>query len=164
LINVNIDAQEPIDTIVWDPFMFLQCKTDNCSVVAVTPEQDITYGVTVMDINGCVGFDDINVAIKTDRNVFISNIFSPNGDGQNDEFKIQTGRGVKDIESFAIFDRWGNQVFEAGSRAAGPDGSDAWDGTHNGNEVQPGVYVYLAKVTFVDNFEFTYKGSVTLIR
>ncbi len=164
LINVNIDAQEPIDTIIWDPFMFLECKTDNCSVVSVQPQQNVTYGVTVVDINGCEGFDDINVTLKTDRNVFVSNIFSPNGDGQNDEFKIQTGRGVQDIESFVIFDRWGNKVFDAGSRAAGPDGSEAWDGTHKGDAVQPGVYVYFAKLTFIDGFEFTYKGSVTLIR
>ncbi len=164
VLNVNIDSQEPIDSINWNPFTFLDCKTDNCSVVIVTPEQNITYGVTVIDINGCRGFDDINVSIKTDRNVFISNIFSPNGDGQNDEFKINTGRGVKDIESFRIFDRWGNQVFDAGTKAAGPDGSAAWDGTLKGRQLQPGVYVYLAKITFIDDYEFTYKGSVTLLR
>jgi len=165
ILNVGIEAQDPIDSINWDPFMFLTCKTDNCSVVSVNPDRNITYGVTVYDINGCMGFDDINVSVKPDRNVFISNIFSPNGDGQNDEFKINTGRGVEDIESFSIFDRWGNRVFDAGSsRAAGPDGSEAWDGTHNGRVAQPGVYIYLARITFVDGYEFTYKGSVTLVR
>lgn len=39
-----------------------------------------------------------------------------------------------------------------------------WDGTFKGREVNPDVYVYIAKVTFIDDQSFIYEGSITVVR
>ena len=73
-----------------------------------------------------------------------------------------TGPGVEKILSFAIFDRWGNRVFEKADFLPDPAGTDGWDGTFDGRRLDPGVYVYYAKALFIDGKEIEYSGSVTL--
>jgi gliding motility-associated-like protein len=66
--------------------------------------------------------------------IYIPNAFSPNDDGINDLFQV-FGRDFK-ILRMAIFDRWGNQVFDATL----PD--SAWNGSFR-NQLSPqGVYTY----------------------
>ncbi len=84
----------------------------------------------------------------------IPDAFSPNGDGLNDEFKIYFGNLQCAVESFKIFNRWGQQVFE---HYAGDELS--WDGKLNGQLCETGIYVYYLKG---DGFEDT--GWLALIR
>jgi hypothetical protein len=67
------------------------------------------------------------------------------------------------VETFIIFDRWGNKVFDKSSFVPDPAGSDGWDGTLNGRHLDPGVFVYFAKVKFIDGKVIDYSGSVTLM-
>jgi hypothetical protein len=73
----------------------------------------------VTDINGCTGTADVFVELDANRNVYIPNVFSPNGDGPNDEFRIFACTGVTSINSVKVFDRWGGLVYEADSLLAG---------------------------------------------
>jgi len=72
----------------------------------------------------------------------IPNVFTPNEDGNNDQFFID----VENIESgsISIRNRWGQEVFSTSNI------HDAWDGTHNGNLVAEGVYfvVVVAKTVY----------------
>jgi len=93
--------------------------------------------------------------------LYIPNVFSPNGDNQNDEFAI-LGGDVQSME-LKIFNRWGELIFESNNQEIG------WDGTTFGREIAlPGVYVY--RLDFVgferDGSMFVGKkhGTVTLIR
>ena len=161
-ITASITSDLPIDTIVWSELV--ECNDDAfCNEVIISPANSTTYGVTVTDTNGCIGIDDIIVTIDDVRNVFTSNIFSPNGDGTNDVFRIITGKGVEEVLEFQIYNRWGSLIFSA---EGSPDdlGSVAWDGRYNGKEVQPGVFVYIAKVRFIDDKIIDYKGSVTVVK
>ncbi len=84
----------------------------------------------------------------------IPQVFSPNGDGVNDEFKIYFGNLPCAVESFKIFNRWGQQVFEY------EKGDElSWDGKFNGSYCSAGTYIYYLKG---DGFEET--GWVALIR
>ncbi|OFX17644.1 MAG: hypothetical protein A2033_09160 [Bacteroidetes bacterium GWA2_31_9] len=94
------------------------------------------------------------------------NVFTPNGDGINDFFKIK----VKSLESFqgVIFNRWGHKVYEFN------DPEDAgWDGKVNGGSLaSPGTYYYMIEGVGKDGTEFsprtdnceTCKGFLQLIR
>lgn len=84
--------------------------------------------------------------------LFIPNVFSPNGDGVNDEFMIQyTGDQPVNIQ---IFDRWGTQIYSTTNKV------DGWDGkTATGVDVTDGVYYY--SVT-IGGREFA--SNVTLMR
>lgn len=70
------------------------------------------YTVEVTDANGCVDIATIQLNEKYPpmENAF-PNIFTPNGDDQNDLFKLINPKGIQDLE-IIILNRWGNVVFE----------------------------------------------------
>ena len=95
-----------------------------------------------------------NVDLKGD--IFVANVFSPNGDGFND-FVFARARGLAEIR-FVIYDRWGEKVFETTDLTTG------WDGTYRGKLLNTGVYVYVIQGKFKSGDEVTQKGNVTLLR
>lgn len=70
----------------------------------------------------------------------IPQAFSPNGDGENDEFKIYFGNLPCAVESFKIYNRWGQLMYD---HEAGDELS--WDGKYKGEACSPGTYVYFLK-------------------
>ncbi len=167
--SINLDpiisSQLPIEQFIWAPLTNLNCEDSLCTEVWVSPVDDVTYTLTVVDTNGCEGFDDILVEVDKNRNVFIPNTFTPNGDGTNDFFNVHTGTGVERIRSFRVFDRWGELMFEAIDLIPGDAGPSlsGWDGTFKGDYMNPGVYVYLVEVEFSDGIVLLYRGDVTLL-
>ena len=103
------------------------------------------------------------VYVDKDRNVFVPSGFTPNGDNANDIFMVHGDDGIQEILSFKVFDRWGEVVFEA-SNAEPNDPEYGWDGTFRGQEMNPGVFVWIAEILFIDGYSEVYKGDVTLIR
>jgi gliding motility-associated-like protein len=103
---------------------------------AITIQEDGVYSVTVTSPYNCEGYDEIEVR-ACGTTLYIPTAFTPNGDGLNDEFKIEG----TDITRFyiAIYNRWGNQVFES------TDPTQAWNGTfqNQGEPVNPGVFTYV---------------------
>ncbi|MBI2281597.1 MAG: gliding motility-associated C-terminal domain-containing protein [Bacteroidetes bacterium] len=88
--------------------------------------------------------------------VVVPNIFSPNGDGQNDLFKVD-GIAIKNV-SMKIYNRWGQIVYEASQTNTG------WNGrTNSGNEVPDGTYFYVIDVETTEKTE-TFTGTLTLVR
>jgi gliding motility-associated-like protein len=93
-----------------------------------------------------------------DYTLFIPSAFTPNGDGLNDVFRVRHNSTVSQ-GSFAIFDRWGAELFRADSF------NKYWDGTFMNEDVPVGVYVY--KITYFDKKRTRWmqvSGKVTLIR
>lgn len=88
--------------------------------------------------------------------MFVPTAFSPDGNGEND-MECVYGKCVKDIY-FAIYDRWGEKVFETTSM------SQCWDGTFRGKEMNTGVFVYYVKATLKTGEEVMKKGNITLLR
>ncbi|WP_282125409.1 gliding motility-associated C-terminal domain-containing protein [Marinifilum flexuosum] len=92
--------------------------------------------------------------------VQVPNVFTPNGDGRNDIWKIKTQSLF--LESFhaIVFNRWGRVVYEWRNPEEG------WNGKVNGKMATPGTYFYV--ITAVGREEpqkkYTKKGSFMLIR
>jgi|GEM_PF-2088185 len=135
----------------------------DCSTPIIAPIRSTTYTVTVQDTSGCTATDDIFVKLDKNRNVFIPNGFTPNGDGRNDEFMVFAGTGVENVKTFIIFDRWGNQLYSQ-TDIQPNDASVGWDGRFRGDLMAPGVYVFYIEIVFADGLVFPYKGDITLIR
>ncbi|MEL6867160.1 MAG: gliding motility-associated C-terminal domain-containing protein, partial [Bacteroidota bacterium] len=131
----------------------------------VTPFVTTTYEIQVEDKDGCRAEDRMVVNVSIDRPVFIPNAFSPNGDQFNQYFSIYASTDiVEEVEAFMVFDRWGEVVYER--RAFQPlltDDPDGWNGTFKGELLNPAVFVYYAKIRFVDGLTRIYKGDVTLM-
>lgn len=118
-----------------------------------------TYTVTVIDSKGCASTKSVNVLLieqGCDFFVYVPNAFSPNGDGNNDNFFVN-GKGLASM-SFKIYNRWGNKVFETNQI------SQVWDGKYNGKEQSTGVFMYVLEVVFVNGKSVTESGDVSLIR
>lgn len=150
-------------TYTWTPMDSLNCLNPDCSLVQVNPTATTTYQVLVTNENGCTATDDVTINLIKDRPIFIPNVFSPNNDGTNDGFTIFSGPGLELIEKLQIFSRWGELVFEANNIFPNDVGL-GWDGKFNGDPVNPGVFVYLAQLRFVDEEIVEVKGDVTVIR
>lgn len=94
--------------------------------------------------------------------LFVPNAFSPNGDGNNDVFKVIQTCPISKYK-IQIYNRWGQMLFVSYKI------SDSWDGTKNGNILDLGTYFYNIQAT-VNNIsdnskeEIHLKGDVILIR
>ena len=123
-----------------------------------SPTQNTVYTVTVVDSQGCVGTASTLVIVCPIevKPVYIPNIFSPNGDGENDVFYVY-GTTVKFLR-MQIFNRWGEKVFESTDQRVG------WDGIYKGKMQNPAVFVYKIDITLDDDTKLLKAGSVTLVR
>jgi gliding motility-associated-like protein len=128
-------------------------------VVTASPDRPTTY-TAVAQRGACR--EDIPVQIDAytpgciDTDAFVPNTFTPNGDGENDVFRV---KGIKLDEVYlAVYNRWGEPVFETN------DLSKGWDGRYKGRAAEVGVYGWYLKVKCVNGLETFKKGNVTLIR
>lgn len=138
-----------------------QCPGCLARILALT--DPLYLQVTATDDLGCIRSDEIRLQVRVDRNIYIPNVFSPNGDGLNDRFLISADATIDQIASLLIFDRWGNAVFHAENFAPN-DPAHAWDGSFRGQPLQPAVFAYRVIVSYVDGREGVFFGDVTLLR
>lgn len=100
--------------------------------------------------------DSMTIFLTFDRltSFYIPNVFTPNGDGQNDEFDW----GVKGIDEFTIviYNRWGTKVYESEMVDDTWDGGDEPDGTY--------YYIVRGKEQTLEAEPVEYRGDLTLIR
>ncbi|MCH8318430.1 MAG: gliding motility-associated C-terminal domain-containing protein, partial [Bacteroidetes bacterium] len=159
-LTVNFsDSSSNGITWYWD---FGDGNTDTLQNPVHTYTTAGTYNVCLTAGNAC-GSDTAcdSVTTKVIRiQLFIPSAFSPNGDGENDVFRV-IGSGIKNI-SLVIYNRWGETVFETEDKEEATE--IGWDGRHNGEEQGMAVFVYYVEVEFEDTTNKTYKGDVTLIR
>jgi len=108
-------------------------------------------------------FDRVEVDFENCRQVYLPSAFSPNGDGINDRWFPQHGGDVELIHRLTIFDRWGEQVYEAFELE--PNRADlGWDGRLNDRALMPGVYVWVLDASYRDGGRATSRGNLHLVR
>lgn len=117
--------------------------------------QNITYSVSVELAEGC-SRDASGTILVLPANFQVPNVFTPDGSGKNDIFKVFY-RGGYDLTSFRVYNRWGQLVYE------GSGANAQWDGTHKGKEAPSDVYVYYIELK-LSGRTFELKGDVTLVR
>lgn len=138
----------------WEPSTGLSCL--DCKQPVANPYQETNYELTVYDQNGCQYSETILVNVANPEVLYIPNAFTPDGNERNDEFKIY-GEAINDIH-LEVFNRWGELVFET------KDPSEGWDGTYKGSDAPSGVYLYKARIRYIDGTSKEKQGSITLIR
>jgi gliding motility-associated-like protein len=150
----------PVIDYLWTPATSLTCT--NCYNTVADPKNTTTYSIRVTDANGCVNKDEITIIVVcNDKNVFIPNTFSPNGDGKNDQF-YPRGKGLFNIQSMRIFNRWGEMVFQKNNLFPN-DPTAGWNGRYNGRLANPDVYTYIIEIVCENSQIITYKGNIALL-
>src|SRR5687768_14311140 len=98
-----------------------------------------------------------------ERDVFIPNVFSPNGDNINDWFTLYTDADLKEISLLEIYTRWGDLVFRKTNFLPNDD-TQGWDGKFRGETLNPGVYVYRIEILYGDDLVEKLAGDITIVR
>ena len=87
--------------------------------------------------------DSSDVVIKvSESRLRVPNVFTPNGDGVNDEFRVEY-RSLKEFHCW-VYNRWGKLVYEWTDPAKG------WDGNINGRPAAEGAYFYVIRAMGTD--------------
>jgi hypothetical protein len=162
-IEPIINSEFQIVNFNWAGIGNLKCLDVDCSSISGVPNTDLTIQLIVTDENGCTGEDELIVNVSEERNVFLPNIFKLNSsDEKNKRFDIAIGSGVKIVEQFVVFDRWGNIVHQNFNYI--PDFTTGWDGMLGSQAALPGVYTFRAKVVFIDGASKVYFGDAMLLK
>jgi gliding motility-associated-like protein len=113
----------------------------------------------VTDDNGCVDTVSKLIRINDELKVFIPNVFTPNGDGLNDEFAIiYTQQALLGMKG-SVWNRWGVKVYEFTM-----PGGAWWNGEDEGQKCPAGVYQYSIEVVNNRGQLRRYHGTITLVR
>jgi gliding motility-associated-like protein len=142
-------------TISWQPGTNLDNPATTSPVFKGANEQN--YLVEIKTNTGCVTIDTQDVKIIKAVEMYVPTAFSPNGDGRN-ELLRPTLMGVKELEFFRVYNRWGQLLFETKTKW------DGWDGRVNGKPQASGVVVWEAQALGVDGKTYTEKGTAVLLR
>lgn len=145
------------DAYLWEPSTWLNNSTSPRT--AATPEDDITYRVTVTQLpENCFAYDSVRVKVYLlPPSFYVPTAFSPNGDGNNDVLK-PIALGIRKLRYFKVYNRAGNLVFETTELGKG------WDGYYKGTPQDPANYVWMAQGETWKGELITRKGNAVLIR
>lgn len=163
-VDIELQTSYIVDTLIWDVIdTSFTCVNPTCSVGFARPFETSTYTVTAIDANGCNSTSSVTVFVDRTKEIHVPSGFSPNDDGINDYLEIFTEGNVKMINSFRVFNRWGELVHEAYNFEPG-SAEGRWDGTHRGSSLNPAVFVYMVEAEFIDNEVLIFSGDVTLMK
>ena len=154
-ISANIFGNN-INTIEWLPLI-----CDGCTSAFVNIISDTVFNILVTDDGGCTAKDQLVIKVKDKTEMFAPNVFSPNGDGINDTWRIFTEIVQARVKQLSIYDRWGGMVFST-SGYHPSDNESAWNGTVNGKKCGQGVYVFMAEIEIRPGKIIPLKGEILI--
>ena len=128
----------------------------NMANTVVNVSQTTSFVAVASLANGCTATDTVLVSYKNCEELLVPTAFSPNNDEKNDVFRIPQ-QGINSIINLTIYDRWGNNVFEA------DNATQTWDGTRYGKNLPIGTYAYVCTYMCNDKVEMQ-KGFLVLIK
>jgi gliding motility-associated-like protein len=155
-------TSNPVEEVLyqWNPPLFFSC--DTCANPLFAPLRSGDFSVIGYDpIADCADTLQFFVLVDECQDSYLPNIFSPNYDGVNDVFQAFLSNCVVQVNTFQVYDRWGNAVYV--QQNIPPDAA-RWDGRFRGQDAPAGVYVYYLEVELYDGRAFLLKGDVTLVR
>lgn len=119
--------------------------------------RDMHYRVTGTTASGCQGSGEVLIKVYKGPEIYVPNAFTPNRDGKNDVLK-PVPVGIKLLNYFVIYNRYGETVFSS------RDSTNGWDGAYKNVLQATGVFVWMAEGVDDKGNIVKRKGTVTLIR
>ncbi|PWH84712.1 T9SS type B sorting domain-containing protein [Brumimicrobium oceani] len=154
-----INNSDPATTYYWD------FGNGESAIVNNTDDQSTTYltqGVYTVTLTtekgACTDDTTRNIVVTLPLIYELPNVFTPNGDGDNDFFTMNV-ENAQSVE-LVIVNRWGNLVFES------TDINAMWNGEVNnsGTECSDGTYFYTFTIVDLTGQERKEHGFVQLVR
>ncbi len=151
-----------IDNIEWTVDGELICSDSTCTSITFDADQNANVNVEVTYNNGCPASAMTQVLVTQVVDVVLPNVFSPNNDGNNEVFFVNS-ESVESVLSMRVYDRWGELLFVSENQPPN-DPTYGWNGTFKGEPLNPGVYVYVVEVLFVNGTTETIGGDITIVK
>lgn len=142
----------------WTPNLDLD--NDSYLQPEIRISETTNFTLNVIDKNGCENNDEVTVEAINSYALYleektISNLVTPDGNGENETWKIENIEKYPD-NHVVIYDRWGQDIWEKDNY------DNTWNGVNrNGDALPDGTYYYLI---YFDNSEVKYNGPITLLR
>jgi gliding motility-associated-like protein len=140
---------------IWSPSFGLDNNTIKSPTAILNNDQ--TYNLEIIDAEGCKGNTIVNLKVLKGPEIYVPNIFTPNKDGTNDMLVFKTV-GIKKINFFKIYNRWGILLFESIKY------TDNWNGSYKGKEQPTGTYIFIAEGITEKGITIAKKGTIILSR
>ena len=148
----------------WSPPDGLDCI--DCPDPFVIPPGSTTYTLTVTDQDGCMQSAQLTIFTDDFKPFEAPNVMSLSPtDPDNGLFKVSGNISLDRIERLRILDRWGGELYRLEQFDPSDPNYIGWDGRvlNSGQKVNPGVYVWVAEVLFIDREVRTFAGTITVI-
>jgi len=153
--DTTISLGAAIDLTANPGISYVWNTSETTQTITVSPSVDDVFTATTLLANGCYEVGTINVFISEDLNIFIPNMFSPNGDGNNDAFMLY-GFGLAEVD-FRIFNRWGHEVWSTTDVLELQ--TMGWDGKSNSDDQPSGTYVWKMTGTTITGAPLSFNGN-----
>ena len=157
--SLRLDARPFGTNFLWPDGSTLSCW--ECLNPYAGPLTSTDY-ILIASNELCADSLQIFLFVDETRRVFAPNVFSPNADGINDYFYLQSPDfGI--IHSLIIADRWGGIVFNS-SQSSINEELTGWNGYHKEKTCETGLYSWMADIEFIDGKREIFKGGILLIK
>ena len=130
---------------------------DNPAILnpVATPVISTNYILTLTDVNSCTSSDTVMVTVlPITFDGMIASVFTPNGDGINDNWFIENIKYYPENE-VTVYNIYGNTVYNKKGY------NNDWQGTYNGAPLPDGTYFYIFKI---DSSNTILKGSLDILK
>jgi len=119
----------------------------------------VTYTIDLQVMNSdhteCISIAQDTI-ILNESFILVPNVFTPNGDGVNDEFRVAY-RSICEFHCW-VYNRWQHLVYQWDDPVKG------WDGTVRGRKEPDSAYIYIIEAKGCDGQKYKLKGTVNLLR
>jgi len=134
-LPIQIDLNTEDWQLKWSPPSIVNC--DSCMQVNFSPTKSTEVTMHLEHRSGCNYESSFIIRVlPAPEHLYIPNVFSPNGDSNNDEWTVYHSPNLQITES-KIFNRWGVLVYHSTTD------QPKWNGTSMGTACRQGVYVYV---------------------
>ncbi len=153
-IPYRMEPITPGDKISYRWYNGSEFLSDQQTLI-VAPSETTTYTAYCTLCSGEEFKDEVTVYVVP----YIPNVFTPNGDGLNDFFRM-VGLPPENVTQFnmQIFNRWGQVVYSS------IDIREGWDGKMKGEVCPEGDYVWVIFYEEKNKTKTSNKGTITLLR
>ncbi len=112
--------------------------------------------LTALSSYGCADTSCLEITILASNPIAVPSAFTPNGDGNNDQFTVQGGPFLE--FEMKILNEWGNVVFTSATQNSG------WNGKIGNTDQPVGVYEYIVTGKTLNTENINLYGVVNLTR
>ncbi len=157
----SIRSTVPVQAYLWQENLENSLSCQTCEIPMATPTKNAEYRLEIQNEVGCRATDALQIRLQ-EFSLYAANAFSPNADGENDVFYLQS-RTDYVFNTFQIYDRWGSLLYSVADGRTN-DATFGWNGRSQEKGAPPGVYIWVSELVSLDGQKRIASGEVNLMR